>query len=472
MELEELKKLVTTDFRKLKEQIVASRPPFNYGDIKKEYDPKLHSIHDKAIRPDKLVETDDGTTLEPVTRLSIPVQKKIVGLAAAFLCGNAIQLKSDPVSQVEKDLVLLVQKIWDDNKLDYDSMELAEIMMSETEVAELWYNEAADPIYWKDTPNEKITTEFEGKKVAVRLRMKILANSKGDSLYPVFNKVGDMVAFARSYNLKEADIVNEYIEIYTNDNIYLATKRNSDTEWTVTTKDNLVRKIPVIYYSQPTTEWSDVQEMIGRKELLISNHGDSNDYFGSPMVFVEGDVEGFAKKGERGKVLIGKNGAKASYLTWDQAPESIKLEYNNLRSLIFDMTDTPDISIEQMKSLGTYSGIALKMLFMGAHLKASRKEGIFGKSIQRRINYIKSALAKLNMALEPALPLSIKPKFEYYLPKDDKETVDILTTATGGGSIMSKKTAVKRNPLVEDADAELETMKEESESTGALDENL
>ena len=124
-----------------------------------------------------------------------------------------------------------------------------------------------------------------------------------------------------------------------------------------------------------------------------------------------------------------------------------------------------------MNSLGTYSGIALKMLFMAAHLKAAEKEENFGKSIQRRINFLKYALASyINTDLEDAVSMDIEPKFEYYLPKDVNEIITLLSTATGGASILSQKTAVGLNPLVQDADKELTEIKD-NEAAAATDQN-
>lgn len=412
-----------------------------------QYDPKKHDIADVAKRPNKLVETDQGPTTAAVTRLPVPLQKKIVLLAAAFLCGNPIELTANPVDQKETDLLAVLKRSWTDNKLNYKGKKLAKLMMSETEVAEIWYVEKIEPGYWKGTVNDT-------SKVTNRLRMKILANKYGDLLYPVYNNAGDMIAFGRGYSLKKGDGKEEHFDIYTATTNYLLVK--SGTGWLVTPEKNVVGKIPVIYYNQEAPEWSDVQEMIDRLEKVISNHGDTNDYFVSPMVFVEGEVEGFSKKGEQGKVLIGKSGATAKYLTWDQSPESLKLEYSNLRGLVMDMTDTPDISIEQMKALGTYSGIALKMLFLGPHLKASDKEENFGESVQRRINFMKAALGVINLSMADAVPMVIEPKFEYYLPKNFEELINILSTATGGKQTMSTKTAVAVNPFVTDPIKELE----------------
>jgi SPP1 family phage portal protein len=233
----------------------------------------------------------------------------------------------------------------------------------------------------------------------------------------------------------------EHFDIYTDKQIYLAEKSTA-TDWIVKPEANLLGKIPVIYYSQAAPEWNDVQILIDRKEKLHSNHGDTNDYFGSPMVFVQGNIVGFAKKGEQGKVLQGENGATAQYLSWDQSPESVKLESATLEDFIYYMTGTPKISFDNLKSIGPVSGIALKLMFMDAHMHASDKEETFGKGIQRRINFLKAALVKINAALESAVTMTIKPKFEYYLPKNVDEMVNTLMTATAGKQIMSVESAV------------------------------
>ncbi len=450
MEQQELQNLIS-NFEELKKKVVATKPAFDFDKIHKQYEVSGHVVMNETLRPKKKVETNDGVSFVDVARLPVPFQKKIVQLAAAFLCGNPIQLVADPTADVEKSLVAILKKTWEDNKLDYDSKGILKLMMKETEVAELWYTEPVDDQYWKGTSNQ-------GSKF--RLRMKILANSLGDQLYPVYNNAGDMIAFGRGYFLPDGDKKVEHFDLYTNKETIKGHK--TDAGWETATESNIITKIPIIYYSQDAVEWADVQQLIERYETSLSNHGDTNDYFGSPIVFLDGDVTGFASKGEQGKVLQGKDGAKASYLTWDQSPESVKLEQTNLRSLILDFSDTPDISIEKMQSLGTFSGIALKMLFIGAHLKAADKEEIFGKGIQRRINFLKAANAKINLKLEPALTLSVKPKFTYYLPSNEKEMIDLLTSAVGTGKpILSQKTAVGLNPLVQNADDEQKQIDQE-----------
>ena len=431
----------------------------------KQFDPKSHDVHDKTKRQDKqIVDESNNIQLINVARLSIPMQKRIVNLAASFLCANPIRLKSAPETEIEKKLLNLIEKVWIDLKLRYDSQEIARLMMSETEVAELWYVENAEADYWDDT-------ELSG--TSFKMRMRILANSKGDTLYPVYNAAGDMIAFGREYKTQISGTTDtqEHFDLYTDANIYMNKKVNG--VWSTETKPNVIKKIPIVYYDQKHPEWHDVQEMIDRFEKSISNHADTNDYYGSPMVKVKGEIKGFAKKGESGKVLELDAGAEAEYMTWDQSPESVKLEQTNLRSLILDFTDTPDISFDNMKGMGTFSGFALKMLFMAAHLKASQKEETFGKSIQRRINLIKATLITFKQAiLKQGASLDVYPEFDYFLPKDDQAMIDLLVTATGNKAIMSKKSAISLNPLVTNSDIEYEQLKNEEKQESTLDSNF
>lgn len=456
MTTEDLLGFIQTGYGTAVEKITATADLSEIDTYLKELDPKQSPVFDRALRPDKVIKNEEGnSTSIPVARIAIALQKLIVSRAAAFLVGNPIEIAGVAQDGAETDLLAAVNKTWEDNKLDYKSKRLAKLMMSETACAELWYTQEAEPEYWAGT--QSASAKF-------KLRVRILAHSLGDNLYPVYSPEGDMIAFGRGYNVKDADGKEiEHFDLYTPDKTYLAEKQDG---WVVDEKPNMTKKIPIIYYSQPDTEWSDVQEMITRLSVVISNNSDTNDYFGNPMIIVEGGIKGFAQKGETGKLLEMEDGGKVSYLTWDQAPTAVKMEIDNLLRFIYTGTDTPDISFEQMKSIGgnAPSGFALKMMFLGAHLKASEKEEIFGESIQRRLNYLKAALAIIDGKLANGLTLNIRPKFEYFLPKNDAERIDIINSAVGGG-IMSAETGIEQNPLIEDAPAEIERVKQ-----GGLDQ--
>lgn len=473
MESEELQDILKTTPQEIINAIRQTRAEPQWDKIKGQYYTETHDVMNPAKRQDKQVESgDQKITMESVNRIPVPYQKQIVASAAQFLCGNPIVLQTKPPDQleeVENNLLIIVQKIWKDNKLDYDSKQIAKRMFSECEVAELWYWEAAPENYWAGTPNEKVLglSEENGqvttKQAGTRLRMKIISPALGDKLFPVFNAAGDMIAFGREYHIPKEGKEVPHMDLYLPDNIiYMEKPIEIGSEWSRKDVKNVIGKIPVIYYAQLQPEWHDQQQMIDRYEKLISNHADTNDYNGSPMVIVHGKIIGFAKKGEQGKVLELEAGAAAEYLTWESAPESIKMELENLVQQIFDTSSTPMITFDKLSGLGAYSGIALRMLFLQAHMKASDHEETFGKSMQRRINFLKSAAATINHQLIEGLAIDISPKFEYYMPQHTEEQVTVLNAAVAGG-IMSVETAVHQNPLVQDAEAEVEKIEGEAD---------
>jgi SPP1 family phage portal protein len=453
------------DTQKLITGIINSKPPkkvacpkgnYTQEDFLKQYDPLQHDVYDTYKRKKKEITKEDGSTdLAEVVRFGMPLQKLIVSRAASFLAGNPIELECNAENEQAKGFLEVIHKVWEDCKLNYKIKRLAKLMMAETECAVIWYRDKVDGDFWADSiMQDSLLT----------LRMRIIAKSTGDDLYPVFDAMDDLIAFGRGHKQydEEGNLVDCF-DIYTKDRSYKYRKEKG-TWISLPDESNFFSKMPIIYFSQDRPEWADVQDMISRYEEMACNLGDINDYNGSPIVLATGNIKGFATKGERGKVLQMAEGADAKYLTWDNAPESWKLEMTSLRSLIFDLTDTPDISMEQMSSLGTYSGIALKMLFLNAHLKAADKEEIFGESIQRLINFLKSGLVSIKPGLKGLEKLVINPKFEYYLPKNDVEKVDTLATAVQS-KFLSIESAAEQSPTTTDVEVEKARLKKEQEIT-------
>jgi hypothetical protein len=444
------------------EQVIKFKAALNQQEALEQLQPETHGIFDTAKRPDKLVQKPNGQkdaegndsydqTLQAVARIPLALQKRVVNTAATFLTGAPIDLVCQPEDDNQQKLFDMVYKTWADNKLDFKTRPIAKAMMGQKECAELWTLAPAEPGYWGELGNTKSE---------LRMRFSILTPSGGNTFYPVYDKYGDMTAFGRGYTIQEGEKKQEHLDLYTAEMKYAYVKGESD--WvldTEETKPNVFGKIPVVYYSQTRTEWQDVQWAIERLETLLSNFADTNDYFGSPMVVVSGEVTGFATKGDSGKVLQATNGSKVEYLTWNHAPEAIKLEIETLLDQIYSLTQTPNITFREVKGLGSLSGIAIKLMFMDAHGKAKDKQdGDYGECIQRRINLLKTGCTKINVDLANVEGLSITPKFGLFMPSNEVEAtelegkkIDNLLRATGEKAIMSQQTAIEQNPLVENA---------------------
>lgn len=435
------------------------------GVYKNQLDPLKHDVYDRVKRPDKKVKIDPddpeyknnednvinvtggvtptGYRYEPVARVALAIQKLIVKRAVSFIFGNAVSLDSSAENDNQKAVLKALKRVMYDIKEKSFNRKVARNLFSCTEVAEYWY-----PV-----ESENSVYGFNSK---FKLRCAIFSPLLGDSLYPYFDETGDMTAFSREFSLTENKVSKSYFETYTEDAHYMW--QNGSNGYTMVEgypKENAIGKIPVIFGSQPQVEWADVQNLIDRLEKLLSNFADTNDYHASPKIFVKGKLLGFAKKGESGAILQGDENSSASYLSWANAPEAVKLEIETLLQMIYTITQTPDISFDAVKGLGSISGIALKLMFMDAHLKVADHQEVFDEYLQRRINVIKAFIGKFNTKLaSDSDNLMVEPIITPYMIVDELSEIKIWTEANGGNPVMSQKASFEKAGLTNDSEAD------------------
>jgi SPP1 family phage portal protein len=449
----------------------------------KQYDPKQHDVHDPAKRKDRPI-YKEGTTLDEngvpnkvlddiknVQRISAPYQKQIVLLRSAFI--GSPKMASNPQQDIEKDLIKVIDKIWHDNKLDFRFMETKKRTMSELRCAWLFYN-VEDKEYWLDQP---IISNLKPK-------VKILSHLLGDALYPIYDVNDDLTAFARAYETVSYDdnmqqVKNEHLDVYTSERFYFKKKvsgkwqdnffpgvplfSEGEGEFTTTYQKNITGKIPIIYFSQPEPEWSDVQDACTRLDELISNHADTNDYFGNPILFGKGDTLSLPQKGDAGKYVEATgDGADLKFVTWNNAPESIKMEIENLWTIVFHLSST--VKYSEFEKMGEMSGFAIQLRFLLPTLKAKDVEmSIFGEGVQRAYNYLKKLVSVLDKRYVQTISFQITPEFSSVLPTNVTEVLDNINKAMTGG-ILSEETGIELNLLVKDVAVEKERIKAEQEA--------
>lgn len=425
-----------------------------------QYYPEYHKVNNKAERQDKMVfvptgEKDKygndimGQKSVSVARLTIPYQELIVERSVQFLTGGDLVLKCDPQNDTEKQLFETVSKVWKDNKLQFKNGKIATAMKSELEVAELWYS----------------TVDPDSGKVS--LKMKVLQPSLGFTLIPVFDPTDDLIAFGVQY--ETADKV-EHFDLYTDDMLVKHVNQGNNN-WQVDGEIVQLKygKMPIIYYSQTRSEWNKVQPLIERQEEALSNFADTNDYNGAPILFSKGGVKSLPAKGTAGKVVEAEgDNADLRYVTWDQAPASIKLELETIEQKIYSMTQTPNISFDQMKGLGDISGVAFDRIMIDAHLKAKGEQnGTYGECIQRRINFLISACCSIDQNLKSAADLDITPQFNLFKIDDEADRINNAMAANGGKAIMSQETSITYAGLVDNAQEEFKKIQDETDPLGA-----
>lgn len=454
--------------------------------VYKNLDPKEHDVNDKVKRKDKMVMIDaeknnesainvTGSSAasnmrpEPVARIALALQKLIVKRAVSFQFGNPVSLNAEiskneaGIEDAKQALVLkaLKRALYDVKEKSFNR-KVARSIFSTTEVAEYWY----------PAESKNNTYGFPSK---FKLRCALFSPLKGDELYPYFDETGDMVAFSRQFSITRNSVTKTYFETYTDSAHYQWIQGANGYELIDGyPKPITIGKIPIVFGKQDDVEWADVQNLIDRLEKLLSNFADTNDYHASPKIVIKGNLVGFAKKGDAGSILqLDGDNASASYLAWQNAPESVKLEIETLLKMIYTISQTPDISFDTVKGLGALSGVALKLLFMDAHLKVADHNEVFDEYLQRRINIIKAYIGKFNTQLTTAADeLQVEPEVIPYMIGDDKADIEKWLLANGNKPLVSQKTSAQKAGLSNDPDADFEQMQQEAsiESTFSLAE--
>ena len=437
---------------------------------KKALNPKLHDINDPILRPDKRVKVDadndadsaqkvittDGEAVnfrtEKVARVALAIQKLIINRAVSFCFGNPPEYNATATTENEQGIVKALNRILYDVKSNSLNRKIARAIFGFKECAEYWYI--------VDKPHSKY-----GFKAQHKLRCAIFSPENGDTLYPYFDETGDMTAFSRSFSRKDnKGNAVDYFETFTDKEHWLWI--NSANGYEVAPnypKPIAIGKIPVVYGHQPKFETEDVDKLIDRLETLLSNFADTNDYHASPKIFVTGQINGWSKKGESGSVIEGEDGATMQYVSWQSAPEAVKLEIETLLKMIYTITQTPDISFDAVKGLGAISGVALKLLFMDAHLKVQDKREIFDAYLQRRVNVILAYIGKMNTAWEKDCDtVVVEPELVPYMITNELDDLNYWLTANGNKAVISQEESVERAGISKDTAKTMKLLRDQA----------
>ena len=225
---------------------------------------------------------------------------------------------------------------------------------------------------------------------------------------------------------------------------------------------NAVGKIPVLLFEQEP-EHADVQPMIERSESMESTDADVNDRFANPAMVATAEILNSLPKAEdEAKLFILKNGGDVRYLTWDQASESKKNQFERLDKHILSKSFTPNIDFDNMKSLGNMSAKAIRKVLLLAFIKADRHkekhDGYMNRHGSLMLAILGNVLDYRHKAEYEALELGHE--FQEPFGDDVSELLADLSKQFNDGAL-SRETYVEMSYLVKDAKAELERIKQE-----------
>lgn len=391
-------------------------------------------------------------------------QKVINETSVFFMFGNPVNFTLGNDAEESKKLskyFLTFKDFMDDHYFNERMREAKRIAGSETESAKLYS-------YYTDPDTNKI-----------KVRITVLANSKDHKLYTLFNKYGDMVAFAYGYFTRTLENdTEEHFDVYTNDKIYECSKSSKGEAWKNVSKSNDIGKIPVIYYQQET-EWNGAQQRIERDEWVDSKEADTSEYFGDPYLLITRDIAGnrFADAEEVGKVVaVDGEKSRMEFIAPPDSSNIIANEKKILKNTIQQDTMSPDWTYESIMGLGTLSGEAMRRINLPGYVKRSVRSEVYNELIKREIHLVISILRNIIYVKDPDMRDGLERlriNFSYQDPfvGGIEDNSNEISTLMGCGA-MSIRSGIEMNRNVSDKDAEEKRIWDEYERKLRIEQKL
>lgn len=427
----------------------------------RQYDPKMHDVLDKRIRPDKSVFKPTGQKnpvtgedvmvedTESVSRIPVAFQKYIINQKASFAAGNGVTLKPSKEGSRVFDYM---STNWYDNKTDFKLQDIFRQVMAYSHAAVIFYGERG-------------AQTFED----FRYKFKIVSPEYGDTLEPIYDEeTGDLIAFGREYVLAESNvtrydlyIINESgrVEIRRYENgtpLLNLTNKEGEPTYILQTP---YTKLPIVYWSQDAPECDITSEMIEEFEWALSDFVTTQSYSADPILFGKGSVLSLPAKGSPGKFIEGSADSELKFVTPDNATESRELQFRMLRDFIFGLNHAVYLDIETMKALGDVSGRALKYYLINVYMEAAGKQkGYLGIGVQRMANWM---LHEWRSLVGGEKDLRVYVEFSQYEVEDEFGRVELAMKANGGLPVVTHKNSIALAGLEEDATLALEEIKEQ-----------
>lgn len=167
-------------------------------------------------------------------------------------------------------------------------------------------------------------------------------------------------------------------------------------------------------------------------------------YNSAPLLKVTGELVGDEDKGEARRLFRLKNGGDIAYVSWTQAIEALKYHVDTLLKLFFMQAQMPDLSFENMKSLGNIGFDARQMILSDAHLKIGDESGAWIEFFERECNVIKEFLKMMNTSWADEIDnIEVEHVITPFIQNDEDALINRCMKGNGGKAIFSQLESIE-----------------------------
>ena len=415
-----------------------------------DYEPKMHGIvTDVSNRKDKI---HANGKIDKASRIYVGLEKLLVNRMTEFVCAIPVKrvyrnIDGNPVRQ---EIAKAMEFIYKYARINAENIKRIRAYFAACEVFTIWYTVKHDNTLY-------------GFNSKYKLKCKTYSPMDGVRLYPYMDALGDLLAMSFEYSVKNGNEMETYFETYTADRHYKWKQNGGGWESEIDGEEIAIHKIPGVYAWRATPIYDGLPVIREEIEYTLSRNSDTIAYNAAPVLKVVGALQGEESKGSTQRIFRVENGGDVAYVAWQQAIEALKYHVDTLLKGFWMQAQMPDISFDNMVSLGNIGYDARKTLLTDAHLKVGDEKGALEEAFEREANVIKAFLKEMNTAWASEVDnVEVEHIITPFIQNDEKAEIDKWMSAAGGKPVMSQLEAITNLGLSDDPAETLEQISKES----------
>ncbi|MCZ2590820.1 phage portal protein [Bacteroides fragilis] len=421
----------------------------------KDYEPTMHDIVTDTVTRQNKVRSDG--TVEQASRIYVGLEKLLTKRITEFMYSIPVKriyhnIEGNPTRQ---QIAKAIEAIYKYARIDSENIKRGNAYFASCEVFTIWYT--------VESPNT-----LYGFTSRYKLKCKTYSPMDGVKLYPLLDELGDMTAMSFEYTKKVKNEQITFFETYTA-NMHYKWKQE-DSGWELVKSEPVaILKIPGVYAYCSVPIYHGLSYIRKEIEYTLSRNSDVIAYNSAPILKIAGGIKGSENKGESRRVYRVEQNGDVAYVSWAQSIEALKYHVDTLVKLFWSQSQMPDISFENMKSLGNIGFDARQTLLTDAHLKVGDESGAWIEAFERECSVIKAFLKMMNVTWKGEVDnVEVEHVITPFIQNDEKSEIEKWVTASGGKAVVSQLEAIKNLGISTDPQETLSQIQKEDETASRI----
>lgn len=421
----------------------------------KDYEPTMHDIVTDTVTRQNKVRSDG--TVEQASRIYVGLEKLLTKRITEFMYSIPVKriyhnIEGNPTRQ---QIAKAIEAIYKYARIDSENIKRGNAYFASCEVFTIWYT--------VESPNT-----LYGFTSRYKLKCKTYSPMDGVKLYPLLDELGDMIAMSFEYTKKVKNEQITFFETYTANMHYKWKQEGSGWEL-VKSEPVAILKIPGVYAYCSVPIYHGLSYIRKEIEYTLSRNSDVIAYNSAPILKIAGGIKGSENKGESRRVYRVEQNGDVAYVSWAQSIEALKYHVDTLVKLFWSQSQMPDISFENMKSLGNIGFDARQTLLTDAHLKVGDESGAWIEAFERECSVIKTFLKMMNVTWKGEVDnVEVEHVITPFIQNDEKSEIEKWVTASGGKAVVSQLEAIKNLGISTDPQETLSQIQKEDETASRI----